>query len=176
MKPAISVLATLGLLGVTPASAEVVAASPMGLTSHNAVRLKATPEQAWAVLVKPKLYWSAEHSWSGDAANLTLDPHAGGCFCEALPRDAGSVEHMRVIFVRPDQELRMAGALGPFQSEALTGTLTVTLKPIPGGTEMDWTYKLGGYTQLDLVQFAPIADGVVGEQLNRLAAVVGKLD
>jgi hypothetical protein len=176
MRPVLAAAwATCALAAAAPADAEVIDASPAGMTTHGVARVAATPAQAWAVLVTPARYWNAEHSWSGDAANMTLDPRAGGCFCEALPKQGGSVRHMQVIFARPDDELRMSGALGPFQTEAVTGVLTVTLKPIAGGTEIAWDYKLGGYTRLNLVELAPVVDGVVGEQLGRLADLLGRL-
>lgn len=122
-------------------------------------------------MVEPGHWWNSEHSWSGDAANLTLDPRAGGCFCEKLP-SGGSVEHMRVIYADRGKQLRMAGALGPLQGEGLTATLTVKLEPAGTGTRLAWSYKAGGYTDLPLAQIAPAVDGVVSEQFQRLANLV----
>ena len=42
-------------------------------------------------------WWNPEHSYSGVAANFSIDARAGGCFCERL-KD-GSVAHMTVVFV-----------------------------------------------------------------------------
>jgi hypothetical protein len=63
-----------------------------------------------------------------------LHPRAGGCFCEVLPNleppDAaprGGAEHMRVVYAEDARVLRMIGALGPMQSEAVTGVLTIVL-------------------------------------------------
>jgi hypothetical protein len=169
-------MAALALGLAAPAHAEVVDASALGVTTHSAVDVSATPAEAWAVLIAPAQYWNAEHTWSGNSANLTLDPYAGGCFCEALPDSGGSVQHMRVIYAKPTEELRLSGALGPFQTEALTGVLTITIKPIEGGTEIVWDYRLGGYTKLDLVQLAPVVDGVLSEQIGRLGDVLGRME
>lgn len=111
-----------------------------------------------------------EHSWSGNAANLSLDPRAGGCFCERLP-SRGSVEHMRVIYADPGKQLRMTGSLGPMQGEALAATLTVTLATANDGTKLSWQYKAGGYSALPFAQLAPAVDGVLAEQFHRLAVV-----
>ena len=156
-----------------PASAEVAASSAAGMTSRNVAEVKASPAETWAALVQPARYWSPDHSWSGSSANMTLDPRAGGCFCEALPASGGSVRHAEVIYADPGDQLRLSGAFGPLQSEALTGTLTVKLTAIEGGTRIEWTYVVGGYAGFDLVQLAPVVDGVMGEQLQRLSAVLG---
>src|SRR5262245_2801423 len=124
----------LGALGA-PAAAEVTASSDAGFVVHNEATVAASPEAAWTALAEPGRWWSSEHSYSGDAANMTLEPRAGGCFCEAIPADktggqAGSVEHMRVVYYDPRvRTMRLRGSLGPLQGEALTGTLTMTVEP-----------------------------------------------
>ena len=85
----------------------------------------------------------------------------------------GGVEHMRVIFVDKGKALRMVGALGPLQSEAVQGTLTVTLKPVDGGTRLTWEYAVGGYMRYKPEQIVPAVDKVIGEQLGRLADRLG---
>lgn len=100
---------------------------------------------------------------------------AGGCFGEVLPSGqgaaTGSVEHMRVIQARPGQLLRLSGALGPLQSEALKGVLTVTFEPAAGGgTQIVWEYVVGGYMRRDPAQIAPAVDAAMGQQHARLVA------
>ena len=127
----------------SPVRAEVTAQDSPGFVSRNAVVVAGTPAAVWKRLVAPAGWWSSDHTFSGDAANLTLDPVAGGCFCERLPAAEeapakpgaprpparGGVEHMRVVFVDHAKALRLVGALGPLQSEAVNATLTITLKP-----------------------------------------------
>jgi hypothetical protein len=67
----------------------------------------------------------------------------------------------------------MTGALGPLQSEAVQATLTITLKPIDGGTRLTWEYVVGGFMRYKQEQIAPAVDKVIGEQLNRLAEKLG---
>ena len=140
-----------------------------------------SPPDVWQMLLTPAKWWNPLHSWSGDAANLTLDPQAGGCFCEKLPppKDGaedlhpGSIEHMRVIAVMPPKILRMSGALGPLQGEALTGTLTVVLKPLAGGgTHLTWGYVVGGYMRQKPAEIVPLVDKVLTEQFIRLSDAV----
>lgn len=160
-------------LAAAPASAAVTAASASGLATHDEIVVPANPVDVWIELTDPAGWWSPEHSWSGDAANFTLYPVAGGCFCEGLPETGGSVEHMRVIHAAPEKLLRLSGALGPLQAEALTGTLTVTLEPVDGGTKISWDYVVAGFARFDLAALAPVVDGVQSEQLGRLAARLG---
>ena len=158
-----------------PAAAEVVASSDAGFVSHNVVEVPAGPADAWAMLARPGEWWNGEHSYSGSAANLTIETVAGGCFCETIPAaegaGGGQVEHMRVLYVDPRvRVLRLAGALGPLQSEAVTGVLTMTVEPMGTGSKITWDYVVGGYARMPLEQMAPLVDQVVGEQLTRLAA------
>lgn len=152
-----------------PAAAEVTI-SNTGFAATNTATVTASPAEVWAVLVEPARYWNGDHSWSGDAANFSMEPRAGGCFCETLPDD-GSVEHMRVVMVQPNQMLRLAGALGPLQSEGLAGALTWQLESTEsGGTLITQSYSVGGHMQFERETLAPVVEDVVREQLNRLAA------
>lgn len=160
-----------------PAAAEVIAASDAGFAVHHETTVTASPDTAWAAFAEPARWWSGEHSYSGSAANMTLDPVAGGCFCEAIPAadgvPAGSVEHMRVVYADPRvRTLRLTGALGPLQAEALSGTLTMTVEPSGTGARIMWDYVVGGYARSSLKDFAPVVDGVSGEQFARLAALL----
>ena len=85
----------------------------------------------------------------------------------------GSAEHMHVIFADPQRGLlRMAGALGPLQGEAVRGVLTITLTKTETGTRIDWEYVVGGYMRFQTAEIAPAVDQVLGEQLGRLAALL----
>lgn len=163
------------------ARAEVAAQSPTGFVIKHSADTAVTKADAWQALITPSKWWSGEHTYTSDAANLYLDAQATGCFCEKLPKSAdapagqrmGSVEHMHVVFADPQRGvLRMVGGLGPLQGEGLHGTLTITLKPTDGGTRIEWVYVVGGYMRMDPEQIAPIVDKVLGEQLSRLAAML----
>lgn len=151
-----------------PAAAEVTSRTGSGFAVTGRLPAAVTPEQAWAALVEPSLWWDPEHSWSGQGANLSIEPRAGGCFCERLP-DGGSVEHMRVIYAAPGKQLRMSGALGPLQGEGLAATLTVMLEQQGERTTIAWTYKVGGHTELPLERIAPAVDAVLSAQFRRLS-------
>ncbi|WP_232494768.1 SRPBCC family protein [Novosphingobium kaempferiae] len=182
MKLLASVAAVLvAVFAPATASANVARVDANGFVIRHVVQLSASAEEAWAVLGKPSVWWDSEHTWSGDAANLSLDARAGGCFCEILPNASsktaaprGSVEHMRVIYVEKPRALRMLGSLGPLQSEAVNATLTVQLKPdAKGGTQMLLEYVVGGYARTPFDKLAPAVDGVLAEQLKRLSGKLG---
>lgn len=152
-----------------PVSAEV-SLSDTGFTATNSAAVSAGPADVWAALTDPARYWNPDHSWFGDAAGFSLDPVAGGCFCENNA-GGGSAEHMRVVMVQPGQLLRLSGALGPLQGEGLAGSLTWQLEEIEEGTRITQTYAVGGHMQFDPEELAPVVDAVVREQLERLAAL-----
>ena len=164
-----------------PAHAEIGARDDNGFVIRQTVDVGASPAEAWRTLVKPATWWSSEHTFSGEAANLTLDPVPGGCFCEKLPASkqggagalAGGVQHMRVVYVEPGRALRMTGALGPLQSEAVLGSMTITLKAGDRGTRILFEYVVGGYMRYRMDQIAPAVDRMLGQQIAGLADKLG---
>ncbi|HEV2817742.1 MAG TPA: SRPBCC domain-containing protein [Allosphingosinicella sp.] len=165
----ILLLTATGLVAAAPAAAEVTSSSPIHFDIESRVTVAATPDRAWEALGRIGAWWDGEHSYSGDAANMRLELRAGGCFCETLP-DGGTVEHMHVVQALPGRVLRMTGALGPLQSEALTGTLTWTLRAVPDGTEISSVYLVSGHVRGDVSSYAAPVDTVLRAQLERLRA------
>ncbi|MFM2236024.1 MAG: hypothetical protein RL209_58 [Pseudomonadota bacterium] len=162
----------------SPAFAEVKAASDTGFNSVHIATVNASPEDIWQRLLTPKDYWNRAHSWSGSSAGFYIDAQANGCFCELFQeadangklKTVGSVEHMRVIFAQPGKVLRMQGALGPLQSEAVIGTLTVAMEPAKDsvGTRVSFSYVVGGYMRYKVSEIAPAVDKVLGEQFKNM--------
>lgn len=144
-----------------------------GFAIEQGIDVVADPAAVYALLQQPGRWWSSDHSYSGDARNMTLDARIGGCFCETLPAKdglaAGSVEHARVVYAAPARTLRLVGSLGPLQAEAVTGTLTFALKPQEaGGTRIAMTYIVGGYVRGGADKLASAVDMVLGQQLQGL--------
>lgn len=158
-------IATLVLVLAAPASAEVLDASDTGFTSRHSITVAAPPAKVWDALVRPARWWEGAHSYSGDAANLSIDPRPGGCWCEKTAN--GGVEHMRVVYVAAGDTLRLTGGLGPLQAMPVAGVLTITLKPSGTGTDLVATYAVAGPGLAGLA--APV-DGVLGVQWPRLKA------
>lgn len=153
-----------------PAAAEVVEAAPNGFQVKGTVEIAAPRERVWEALIEPGRWWSSSHSWSGDAANLTLEPQAGGCFCERWA--GGEAMHMSVSFVQPDAALHLWGALGPLSREGAAGGLLFKLEPKGDGTALTWSYTVGGFAKGGLAKWAPLVDGVLREQVGRLEALI----
>lgn len=177
-----AILGIAALGSMTSARAEVTNTADNGFTVQHQTVIAADAEAVWKAMVAPSRYWNSDHSWTGDAENFYLVPQAGGCFCELIRTTSGdnikssegSVQHMRVLYAHNNKMLRMSGALGPLQAEAVTGTLTMQLQPQGPSTQVRFTYKVGGYMELPVDQIAPAVDGVIGEQLARLSALFGE--
>ena len=162
----------------SPAYAEVKATSDTGFNVVHITSVAATPDEIWKRLIAPKDWWNKAHSWSGSSAGFYIDAQANGCFCELFQekgadgklKTTGSVEHMRVIFAQPGKVLRMQGALGPLQSEAVIGTLTVAMEPAKDGTttKVSFSYVVGGYMRYKVGDIAPAVDKVLGEQFKNM--------
>ena len=163
----------LALLLAAPVGAAVKDSSPAGFTIENARDVPASVQDTWDALEDDVgQWWPADHTWWGDASNLSIKARAGGCFCER----AGSrqARHMTVVFVDPGRTLRMVGGLGPLQGMGLDGALEFRLSANEqGGTRVTMWYRAGGYTPDDLSKFAPVVDKVMAAQLGGLATLLG---
>lgn len=169
---ALGLAAGLAISIATPASAEVKSAGEAGFELTYSATVAKSPEQVWAAIRSPAGWWSKDHTYSGDAANLWMDAQAGGCFCEKLP-EKGSVEHARVLFAQPGKALRLQGAFGPLQAYPVVGIMTFELKAVDGGgTAISVSYVLGGRIGMDggSAAIAPMVDKVLGEQVAGLKA------
>jgi uncharacterized protein YndB with AHSA1/START domain len=161
------ILALAASLGAGAAQAEVTDRSAQGFQITRSVEIAAARATVWSALMNPALWWSSAHSWSGNAANLSIDT-VRGCFCEALP-NGGSVRHMALVYTDAASLLRLEGALGPLVMTGASGHLAVSLKDAGGKTTVTLTYDVGGYAKGGLAEtWATPVDGVLGEQVDRL--------
>jgi len=151
--------------------ADVTRSSEVGFTVTHSVNVPLPPPAAWGALADIGRWWDPEHTYSGDARNLTLDALVGGCFCEKLGLYAG-VQHMTVIYAQPPKILRLAGALGPLQEFAVIGSLTWTIEVAGGGSRIAMTYTASGYADRPLGEWAPLVDSVLATQVQRLGRFV----
>jgi uncharacterized protein YndB with AHSA1/START domain len=163
------------LLGTSPAAAEVVSSGPNGFEVRESASLVVPATEAYAAFSRLGAWWSGEHTYSGDAANMRLDLRAGGCFCEQWK--GGGVEHMHVSVVQPNERIVMTGALGPLLYEGATGVMDVKFEKIAGGTKVTIDYRAAGFANGNGDKLAPAVDSVLAEQLKRFrvyAAAGGK--
>lgn len=165
-------LAVLGLLlCVARANAELTASSPAGFVSEHDIAIAAPPQRVfYALTAEVGRWWDAAHSYSGNAANFTLDARAGGCFCERW--SDGSVRHMTVVFVEPGRTLRLTGGLGPLQAMAVTGSMTFTLDNDGTATRLHYRYAVSGWAPAGLTTLAEPVDRIQLGQLLRLKRYV----
>jgi hypothetical protein len=166
-------LAALLLLGLAPlARAEVTASGPPGFSLKIEVPVSARPDEVFTRFLRIGEWWSDAHTYSGKAANMTLDANPGGCFCERLPR-GGFVRHMAVVFFAPGKTLRLEGGLGPLQGMGASGVLSFEFKPESAGpeaaaTRLTVTYTVTGFAAgKGLAELAPAVDEVIAEQVAR---------
>jgi uncharacterized protein YndB with AHSA1/START domain len=157
------------VLATAPVEARVASSTPAGFELTERVVVAAPPAKLYAALLDVGRWWSRSHTYSGDAANLSIEAKPGGCWCERMP-DGGAIEHMRIVYLRPGQAVRAQGGLGPLQGEGVTGSLTWTIKPAPGGSELTQSYVVGGYIRGGPEKLAPLVDGVMAEGLRRVKA------
>ena len=140
--------------------------SPSGFVVTLHADTTAVRERVYEALVHPERWWSPRHTWSGSSANLSLAPAAAGCWCEHW--EGNSVEHGRVVFIRPGELLRLNAALGPLQALAVDAVLTFTLATREGHTAVDVSYRVNGNASAGLDRLAGPVEGVLDEQLRRL--------
>ncbi|HEY7799959.1 MAG TPA: hypothetical protein VIA80_14415 [Hyphomonadaceae bacterium] len=160
--------AVLACAIAVPANAEVKASAPDGLVFQYKGQVPLARAEAWKRLIAIGSWWSDGHTYSGSASNMTIDPMAGGCWCETWP--GGEIEHGRVALAMPDQMLRLSAALGPLQDLGVSGALTVTFEDgaTSGATGVTWDYKVVGSSLTNLAPMAQVVDGVMQEQFDRL--------
>lgn len=159
--------AAIALGAAGPASAEIAARSDDGFTLVFERRIEAPADAVLAAVARPAEWWSDAHTFSGSAANLSVDLRPGGCWCETLPD--GGVRHGEVVLVWPAQRMvRFNAPFGPLQGMAADAVLTVTWADAPDGSGrlLKWSFVVAAPGAGALAE--PV-EAVIGEQFARLA-------
>ena len=166
-------IAALIVASASPAiRAEVMDADINGFTIRHSVAIAADRQTVYeAAVANIGDWWSSEHTVSGNARNLYLTAAIPGCFCERLGDGSGLV-HLSVSFVNPGVMLRMTGGLGPLGLMGVAGNMTWEFDDVDDGTMVTLQYAVGGYMPGGLDTIAAAVDGVLVEQMTRLAAYV----
>lgn len=159
-------------LMATHSHAEVNVEADDGFTVQHRTTLAWPPASAWSHIVNIASWWNPSHTFSGDAANLSIAPWAGGCWCEQWDRGQGthSVRHMTIINAQPGKLLRATGGLGPLQGIPGNGVLDFVLAEgsQAGTSQLTVTYTFSGFAPGGLSLWARPVDQVIGEQVMRL--------
>jgi len=154
------------------AAADIADSNPVGFTVRSTALVRAPAIRVYDALASGiGHWWDPAHTWSGNSGNLSMNVSPGGCFCERL-EGGGSVVHAMVVYAEPGRALRLHGALGPLQESGVSGSLTWTVTQTDAGTQIDQTYSVGGYWKGGLATLAPVVDGVMAGQLERLRRYV----
>jgi len=166
-------LATLLATFAAPAiQAEVMDADINGFTVRHTVAIAADRLTVYKATVSGiGDWWSSDHTVSGNAKNLYLTTAIPGCFCERLGDGSGLV-HLTVSFVNPGIMLRLSGGLGPLGLLGVAGNMTWEFDDADNGTVVTLQYAVGGYMPGGLDTVAAAVDGVLIEQMTRLASYV----
>lgn len=160
------------LLAPLVLSADVADSAMNGFTVKLQMDIAATPQDVYTRLVRNVGdWWNPMHTFSGDAHNLSIQDQAMGCFCEKLP-NGGSVRHLEVVNASPGKMLVMIGGLGPLQSTAISGSLTIQLAPAGTGTKLAVQYAVAGYLPTGVNTFAAPVNAVLTEQFTRLKSLI----
>jgi hypothetical protein len=180
MKLGSSLTAAAMLLCPGWAFSEVADSSANGFTVKTSITIQASPDEVYRRLVHNiGEWWSPQHTFSGDARNLSIEEKPMGCFCEALAglgqsadqgggQSGGAVRHMEVVYFVPGKALVLSGALGPLQSLATAGSMTIRLSPGDTGTNLEVAYTVAGYAPAGMNTWAAPVDAVLTEQFARL--------
>lgn len=170
----VSAAAILGVCFLaSPASAKVLHSGPNGFSVSHETTVAAEPRQAFDKFLDIGGWWDKDHTFSGDARNMTIELKPGGCWCEALP-DGGFVKHMEVASAAPGARIVFHGGLGPMHTMAASGAMMVTFTKSGEGTRIKLVYSVAGYDNNQFKGLAGAVDGVLAAQLARYRQAMAK--
>jgi len=161
-------VAGIVLLSAAPAAAEVVERHADGFTLRFEMSMATTPEDLLGSLGEVGKSWDGAHSYSGDAANMTLIMEPGGCFCEALTNGT-TFEHGRVVSISPSTGVLLNAPLGPLKATATKADLAFGW----ASANRDWTVVMTFVVEgPGLGALADPVDGVMGGAFARYVRFV----
>jgi hypothetical protein len=145
-----------------PAAAEVVERSADRFVLRYEARALTTPEDITRALTALPQWWDSAHTYSGSAANLSLDLTPGGCWCERLA-DGTDFDHGRTV--RSDGEVyQFAAPFGPLRGRSDRADLTVSSTQEGDRRHLRWEFVIEGQ---GVGAMADAVDGVMGAGFNR---------
>lgn len=153
------------LLTASSSRAEVVSRSENAFTLTFTGSTALGPAGLPAAMADVSQWWDPEHSYTGDAANLSLDLTPGGCWCEAMP-DGTAFDHGRTVSV-VFGEMRFHAPFGPLRSVATRADLIVTYTVADRRVTPTWTFIVEGP---GVGAMADPVDGVMGNGFARWIA------
>ena len=129
-------------LCATPAAAEVVARTADSFTLRFAEAADIEPDEIPGTLRGLSRWWDPAHTYTGSAANLSLDLTPGGCWCERFP-DGTDFDHGRTVSVGSDRFVFDA-PFGPMRGKVTSARLTISWPAANDGWTPTWTMVVEG--------------------------------
>jgi hypothetical protein len=157
----------IAILTSSLAHAEIADSAANGFTVKLAFHIEAAPQDVYRGVIHVGDWWDPMHTYSHDARNLSIDDKPMGCFCEKLPH-GGGVRHLEVVYADPGRLLVLTGGLGPLQSIATAGSMTIQVGADGGGTKLTVQYTVNGYLAAGMNSWAAPVDSMLTQQFTRL--------
>ena len=155
----------------TSAHADIISTSDSHFILRHEGTTTLTPDAAWDRLVNPASWWHPDHTYSGDAGNLSLELTPGGLWREDW--DGGAVAHGTIVFVDTGKTLRLEAPFGPLQGIGAFVIWTISLEAADGGTRIVFEESAIGPPAGDYAELAKAVDFVKGEAMRRLTGADG---
>lgn len=128
--------AALALIAA-PASAEVFEKHDDAFVLMFEAAVDRPPDAIYGAIGQISRWWESSHTYSGDAANLSLILEPGGCWCEAMA-DGSTFEHGRVVVANPARMVGLNAPFGPLKGVATKSDFVLTWRAEGGGV---WTLR-----------------------------------
>ncbi|QLQ12729.1 MAG: hypothetical protein HZY74_04745 [Brevundimonas sp.] len=150
------------------AQAEVVERSANRFVLRYQAPVDATAHDLRMGLQALPVWWDSAHTYSGDAANLSLDLSAGGCWCERLANGT-DFDHARTVQVDEDGAL-FAAPFGPLRGRTERADLAVSWPLVGEYRQLTWDFVIEGE---GIGAMADVVDGVMGAGFARFVTHMG---
>lgn len=151
------------------AAAEVVSSSASHYVLRHEASTALSADALWDRLVQPATWWHPDHTYSGDAENLSLDLKPGGLWLETW--DGGAVAHGEVLLVQDGNVLRLNAPFGPLQGVGAHTIWTITIEATDTGAVVRFDETATAPPTAKLDELAPAVDYVKTEAIRRLTGV-----
>jgi hypothetical protein len=150
----------------------------------HAADVLAKPEDVWKRLIAPRIGGTRRIAGRAALTVFTSIHRPAAVLRTVSGKGQGRQSRhqgQRRAYARPFLATRqgpwMRGSLGPLQSEAATGTLTIAMEPLKSGsgTRVSFSYVVGGYMRFKTADIGPAVDAVLREQFDRMIKPLGKV-
>ncbi|MDM3872486.1 hypothetical protein QSV34_14125 [Porticoccus sp. W117] len=168
------IILSLAIILACPSlQAEVISKSGHGFALEIVAEVNSSSEKTYQQFLQIGRWWDSSHTYSGDAANMHLEPKAGGRFYEKTADM--EVLHMMVTYVKPGHAVHMTGGLGPLQMMGMHGGMSWEFKKLDDQkTQVVHRYQVTGFMEGGLEQLAAVVDRVQAGQVERLRLALEK--